>query len=164
MRARRLIALRSLNTPGCDRCPMPGTIEIRGADDELVHYFCEKHALEALGMRPNTWLRTFTDCLGRAVFGLLSLLCAIAFGGAVYLLFQVAQPQDFWKQVVWHALVDGFLLLSVFMLIVTAHFWSIGGMLTEILLKRLFVKGSLCVAAFVVFVMATVVIREVLKW
>ncbi len=67
-------------------------------------------------------------------------------------------------QVVWHALVDGFLLLSVFMLIVTAHFWSIGGKLTEILLKRLFVKGSLCVAAFVVFVMATVVIREVLKW
>jgi len=113
---------RSLNTPGCDRCPMPGTIEIRGADDELVHYFCEKHALEALGLRPNTWLRTFTDCLGRAVFGLLSLLCAIAFGGAVYLLFQVAQPQGFWKQVVWHALVDGFLLLSVFMLIVTAHF------------------------------------------
>jgi hypothetical protein len=143
---------------------MPGTIEIRGADDELVHYFCEKHALEALGLRPNTWLRTFTDCLGRAVFGLLSLLCAIAFGGAVYLLFQVAQPQGFWKQVVWHALVDGFLLLSVFMLIVTAHFWSIGGKLTEILLKRLFVKGSLCVAAFVVFVMATVVIREVLKW
>jgi hypothetical protein len=29
------------------------------------------------------------------------------------------------------------------MLIVTAHFWSIGGQLTEILLKRLFVKGVL---------------------
>ena len=147
----------------CDRCSRPGTIKIRGEDGELLFRLCDQHVADVLGLRKKSWLATSTDRLGRAVFGTLSLVCAIAFGGAVFLLFQVAQPQGIWKQLLWHVLVDGFLVLSVFMLLVTAHFWNIGGRLTETLLKKLSVKAGICLAAFVIFVMVTAIVHEVLK-
>lgn len=153
----------SQGTPLCDRCSRPSTVEIRGEDGEVSFRLCDRHVGDVLGLKPKSWLATSTDRLGRAVFGTLSLLCALAFGGAVFLLFQVAQPQGFWKQILWHVLVDGFLVLSVFMLLVTAHFWNIGGRLTETLLKNLSVKAGICLAAFVIFVMVTAIVHEVLK-
>lgn len=153
----------SEGTARCDRCSRPGTIKVRGEDGEVLFRLCDEHVEVVLGLRKKSWLATSTDRLGRAIFGTLSLLCAIAFGGAIYLLFVKAQPQGFWKQLLWHVLVDGFLVLSVFMLLVTAHFWNIGGRLTETLLKKLSVKAGICLAAFVLFVMVTAIVHEVLK-
>ena len=147
----------------CDRCSRPGTIKVRGEDGEVLFRLCDQHVADVLGLKPKSWLATSTDRLGRAVFGALSLLCAIAFGGAVYLLFVKAQPQGVWKQLLWHVLADGFLVLSAFMLLVTAHFWNIGGRLTATLLKKLRVKAGICLAAFVIFVTVTALVHEVFK-
>jgi hypothetical protein len=85
------------------------------------------------------------------------------FWRVVYLLFVKAQPQGVRKQLLWHVLADGFLVLSAFMLLMTARFWNIGWRLTATLLKKLRVKAGICLAAFVIFVTVTALVHEVFK-
>lgn len=141
------------NPAPCDLCSRPVVFRLRVGQETMQ--LCEVHAQGQPGRVPmNSAFDVSVNRFGRALFGLLSLVCAVFFGGMVFLLCWKGQPQAVWKQIMWHVLVDVFMLLAVFMLVTTAHFWAIGGRLTEKLLEKIGVKAGIALMVLVIWLLA----------
>ena len=91
--------------------------------------------------------------IGRCVFGLLSLMCTVAFGGFAFLLWRWGNNAAGWKNIVLRELlISGFVFASIFMFLVTVSCWTKGSARIDHLLATRTPKAFLLVLTFAITV------------
>ena len=151
----------------CEICGENATISLGDPGNGIpARHFCDEHAAARLRASIPGWesVSGFNTPIqggwfGRAVFGLLALIAAVAFGGfAGMVIWFIGGPPAgvvIWKQIVWHLVVDALVVASLFMLLVALSTFRIGGEFIGSLVRRMTFNGAIAVLSFVAFIVIT---------
>ena len=105
-------------------------------------------------------IRRGVDLIGQFFFGLMALVCSIAFGGFAFLLFNWGQKAQGWQNILLREfLIHVFGFVSLFMLLVTASFWSAGNTRLRKALEARLPKAFLLIMLFAFTVMTIGLLR-----
>ncbi len=105
--------------------------------------------------------RWSVNIIGRCVFGLMSLICTVAFGGFAVLLWRWGNNAAGWKNIILRELlIDGFAFASFFMLLVTISCWSRGSSRVDRLLAKQTPRAYFLILTFAITVCTIGLLRR----